>query len=463
MYRWRRQSACRLAVLTVGVLCGGFALPACAQGFGDGSMPTSAIAPEAQSQPPQSEDGLGFLFDEERRAPAAAAAPTVPGDSDDYPIQSGDRLRVRVFDRPDLTAEYRVNDKGKIRIPTLGAFAAAHAPAPRLEAAIADSLERLLQRPGIVTVEIVERRPIFVTGLVVKQGAYRFSPGIAVLHAVALAGGTSPSALAPWLPGEALREGARALTSKSELKHLLALEASLQAEWTGSAGLAMPPELLQLAGEEEATRLLQKEEENMVRRREVLGRRSVLLKRTIEETKSEIQAFRNELAKIREQRQIRKTALDTLEALSKKGLTTEQRLTDSRFLVVSADRDIQTAIANISRSQQNLAKAEHDLAVLALDRKTAIAKELQDTIDRITAAKATLDSARKIVAHITGLPSTRMLQDRNPQFRYEIVRKGSDGELHAIAATELTKLQPGDVVRVGTPHPGSSPLSISTN
>jgi len=457
-----RQSSCTIAVLSVAVLCGG-ALAGSAQTFREGALATpAAMVPEVPSRSPQEDNYAVGTFDA-RAEPATALAPEVLGESDDYPIQSGDRLKIRVYDRPDLTADYRVSDKGKVRIPTLGAFDAASGSAARLEHAIADALENLLQRPGIVTVEIVERRPIYVTGLVVKPGAYRFTTGMAVIHAAALAGGT-PTGAAPWLlPTEALRERASALTSEEELKHLLALRARLEAERNSSSEIEMPPELLQLAGSDEAAALLQEERVNMKHRRELLDRQAEFLNRSIDQAKTEVTAYQNELAKIQEQRNIRQKTVDALDSLAKKGLTTRQRLTDSQFMLASADRDTQTAIANISRSQQNLDRSERDLTVLTLDRKMSIAKDLQDVEQRIARAEFAIDGSRKIVAHITGLPSAPMLEDRNPQFRYEIIRKGSDGQLHTSPATQMTILQPGDVVRVGAPEQGSYPTSVSSD
>ena len=89
-----------------------------------------------------------------------------------------------------------------------------------------------MHRPGIVTVDVIERRPVFVTGLVAKPGAYRFSAGMAVIQATALAGGTAAGANAASLPIEALREGSRMQASEEELRHLLAIQARLTAERT---------------------------------------------------------------------------------------------------------------------------------------------------------------------------------------------------------------------------------------
>ena len=162
---------------------------------------------------------------------------------------------------------------------------------------------------------------------------------MAVIHAAALAGGTSPSAFGPWLPTEALREGSRARASEEELKHLLAVQARLKAERNEESDITPPPQLLQLAGPEQAADLIREERENMTHRRDILDRQITLLNRSITEAQTEVEAYQKELAKIKEQQTIRATALETLETLSKKGLTTQQRMTDPQFLLASADRD----------------------------------------------------------------------------------------------------------------------------
>ena len=384
--------------------------------------------------------------------PNGASRPaSAVGERDSYPIEAGDRLKILVYDRVDLTAEYRVNDQGKIRIPTLGTFEAAKRSASQLEQSIAEMLESVLQRPGIVTVEIVERRPIFVTGRVAKPGAYRFTGGMAVIHATTLAGGTSAGASSILLPTEALRESALVRTGGEELKRLLAIQARLTAERDGSSEIKTPPLLIQLAGREGAADFIRDERENMIHQRDIQDRQLALLRRSIENGKTEVAAFQQELAKIHEQRTIRERTVETVDALSKKGLATQQRLTDSQFLLASADRDAQSAIANIARSQQNLEKAEHDLDGVPLERQLAIAKELQEVNKRIATTQLSIEGSKKVIAHITGIPS-ELLGEREPRFRYEIVRTGSDGELHATEANEMTNLQPGDIVRISLPE-----------
>ncbi len=366
-----------------------------------------------------------------------------------YPIDVGDRLKIAFYGRDDLTAEYRVQPDGQVRIPTIGTFPAAGRPAPELEGAIRDAAEEILNRQYQVIVEVIERRPVFVVGLVAKPGSYAFSPDMTVIHATAVAGGTTTSATAtPWLSVEALRESARLITSKEEIKRLLARQARLRAQRDGTGILSIPAELIEFTGAEEAARLIADEqsvhEKNLAR----LSREQEALKVVIKEAKTEVDAFGQELTKISEQRSIRQAAFEAVQALSNRGLSTLQRLTDAEVMLANIDRDVQGAIANIARSKQNLARAERDLELLRIDTKIQIEKDLQAVGEQIAKAYAAMKASASVIHHATSLPASILAQDLDPHFHYEILRKNGGGQLVDLSATETTPLLPGDVVRV---------------
>jgi polysaccharide export outer membrane protein len=370
-----------------------------------------------------------------------------PG-QDTYLLDIGDRIKVSIYGREDLTAEYRIQDDGRVRIPVLGRFSAAGRPAMQLEEAIRNVVEQTLHRQGFVFVDVIERRPIIVAGLVAKPGSYPYAPGMTVLHAAALAGGTLSSAAAPWLPTEALRESARLVTAKEELKRLFARQARLRAERDGLSEVAVPPELVDTAGADEAGQLIADEQAVYEQQLAGIARQQAALEISIREAKNEVAAYERELASIGEQRKVRQTSFDTVQSLSKRGLTTSQRLTDAELFLANIDRDAQQAIANIARSRQTVARSERDLALLMIDTKVRMEKELQAVAEQIAKGYAAMEGSAKIIHHAAGIPSVILTQDRNLQFRYEVLRKNGNGLLAAIVATETTSLQPGDVLRV---------------
>jgi protein involved in polysaccharide export with SLBB domain len=368
--------------------------------------------------------------------------------SDLYLLDNGDRLKVSIYGREDLTGEYRVQDDGQVRIPTLGGFVAAGRPAAQLEGVIRNAVEQTLHRQGHVIVEVVERRPVFVAGLVVKPGSFPFSPGMTVIHATALAGGTMSAAAASWLPTEALREGARLVSAKEELKRLLARHARLRAERDGLREIAVPSELVEAAGADEAGQLIGDEQALHEQQLAGFARQQVAIQTAILEATNEVAAYERELANIGEQRRIRQASFDTVQTLSKRGLTTLQRLTDAELLLANIDRDAQGAIANVARSKQNVARNERDLALLMIDLKIRTEKDLQAVGEQIAKAYAAMEGSAKIIHSAAGLPALMLTQDKELRFRYEVLRKNAQGRLAAILATETTPLLPGDVLRI---------------
>lgn len=116
--------------------------------------------------------------------PAFHAALTKP-----YVLDSGDRVRVTVFEQEGLTNVYSVDQAGYIAFPLVGAIAARGHSATDVEAQIASKLQNGYLRDPDVSVEIDRYRPVFVMGEVGAAGQYSYVPGMTVQKAIAAAGG----------------------------------------------------------------------------------------------------------------------------------------------------------------------------------------------------------------------------------------------------------------------------------
>lgn len=106
-----------------------------------------------------------------------------------YTLDSGDRVRVTVFDQANLTNTYAVNKGGHLAFPLVGSIAARGKTAKQLEGAIAKRLRNGYLRDPDVSVEIDRYRPFFVMGEVGSSGQYTYVPGMTVQNAIAIAGG----------------------------------------------------------------------------------------------------------------------------------------------------------------------------------------------------------------------------------------------------------------------------------
>lgn len=152
---------------------------------------------------------MGFLGTEKTLAIALiAAAAILPGCTtysppsrafseatiQPYTLDSGDRLRVTVFEQPGLSNTYTVDQAGYVAFPLIGQVPARGQTLPKLEKMIAQKLQQGYLRDPDVSIEVDRYRSIFVMGEVGQAGQYSYVPGMTVQNAIAVAGGYSPRA-----------------------------------------------------------------------------------------------------------------------------------------------------------------------------------------------------------------------------------------------------------------------------
>lgn len=111
-----------------------------------------------------------------------------------YVLDSGDRVRVTVFEQDDLSNVYTVDQAGYIAFPLVGAVAARGYTPSQLEANLAVKLRDGFVRDPDISAEVDRYRPVFIMGEVGAAGQYSYLPGMTVQKAIAAAGGFSPRA-----------------------------------------------------------------------------------------------------------------------------------------------------------------------------------------------------------------------------------------------------------------------------
>lgn len=111
-----------------------------------------------------------------------------------YRVDSGDRLRITVFDQKDLSTTYSIDQAGYIAFPLIGAVPARGRTLQELEGQIAAKLRQGYLRDPDVSIEVDRYRSIFVMGEVGQPGQYAYVPGMTIQNAIAVAGGFSPRA-----------------------------------------------------------------------------------------------------------------------------------------------------------------------------------------------------------------------------------------------------------------------------
>ncbi|SDA48298.1 polysaccharide biosynthesis/export family protein [Sinorhizobium sp. NFACC03] len=111
-----------------------------------------------------------------------------------YRLDSGDRLRINVFEQAGLSGTYTVDQAGYVAFPLIGTVASRGKTLPELEGMIAAKLRQGYLRDPDVTIEVDRYRSIFIMGEVGQAGQYAYVPGMTVQNAIAVAGGFSPRA-----------------------------------------------------------------------------------------------------------------------------------------------------------------------------------------------------------------------------------------------------------------------------
>jgi polysaccharide export outer membrane protein len=145
-----------------------------------------AAEPDVASQAKAAEARAAALAAEARQAAAVAAAA-----DEEYRIGFSDLLEISVFQVKELDRSVRVNSRGVITLPLLGAIKAGGLTASELEAEIAKRLqENYLQDPQVsVFIKEYTSQRVTVEGEVEKAGIYPITGKTTLLQSIALAGG----------------------------------------------------------------------------------------------------------------------------------------------------------------------------------------------------------------------------------------------------------------------------------
>jgi polysaccharide export outer membrane protein len=106
-----------------------------------------------------------------------------------YTLDSGDRLRVTVFEQEGLTNTYTIDQAGYISFPLIGQVTARGKTMQQLSGEIASKLKQGYLRDPDVSIDVDRYRSIYIMGEVGQPGQYSYVPGMTIQNAIAVAGG----------------------------------------------------------------------------------------------------------------------------------------------------------------------------------------------------------------------------------------------------------------------------------
>ncbi len=111
------------------------------------------------------------------------------GLSQEYVLGTGDRVRLTVYGEVDLSGDYEVSSTGVIALPLIGDVSVAGRSIQNFERAVRAKLSNGYLKDPRINAQVINYRPFFILGEVSKPGSYPYVNGMAVLNAIALAGG----------------------------------------------------------------------------------------------------------------------------------------------------------------------------------------------------------------------------------------------------------------------------------
>lgn len=377
----------------------------------------------------------------------------------EYRLHAGDVLEIVVAGMPELKQRVTVQVDGGISLPLLGTIMVAGATTSvaraKIQAALATKVFRYTaadgqERPTVikfdeVSASVVEYRPIYVHGAVMKPGELTYRPNMTVRQAIGAAGGYyEPRYQSMSMARDVIDvQGEYASLWVSLAKERLQI-------WRLTSELGEPgePDLDLLHGVPLPPATLSKlkaaEEEYMRIRKADLEHERDFLRKAISQADLHIEALRAQQKKEDEGIAADVEELNRVTSLFNKGNLAMPRMTESRrALLLSTTRQVQTR-TELIEVERRRAELSRQLEKLPDQYRLGLLKELQEARTRIGIINAKLQTMSEQLP-LVGRQSPPGAAGQAA--RFTVYRQDMRGE-RSFTGDGDTELQPGDVVEV---------------
>ena len=388
--------------------------------------------------------------------------------STEYALGLLDKVRVKVFEwrasRDELfewsalNAEYAIGPEGKVSLPLIGELSAVGKTPGELADAIGAALKARigLVEPPDVSVEVVQFRPFYILGDVEKQGEFAYRPGLTVLQAVSLAGGTprvgNLSSLR--LERESISTRGNLGLLEMELLATLVRKARLTAELNSLDQIEVPDELK--ASREAATRTLLEQENVLFQtRKKAFATQVSALEQLRSLHEREAEGLVKQLASHDKHMELLNQELTAVRQLYDRRLTTAPRKLALERYAAQLQGDRLRLETSLARAEQERSKTEINVIALQNQRLNDITGELLKSQARLDELSQKISTSQRLLFETEVIAPRYVKLGGSPkrtQPIYTIIRQIS-GQNIEVAATEATAIQPGDTLKVELPLP----------
>jgi len=357
---------------------------------------------------------------------------------------AGDRIRVDVFGRSDLSVEQDIQPSGTVRLPLIGEIEAAGLTLDAIEASIREVLARGVEANPSVLVTVVRWRPVYVMGDVREPRAVDYAPDLTVLKAVTLAGGYGIPGGGDMSAVEAIRSGERLATAYAQHDELQLRRARLEAERDGFKKIDFPPGLA--AGEQSAelAELIDNQRRIFDARGTSFRDRLQSLDRLTSTYQDEIAALQTQKGTLTQELAIVSSDVQASETLEAQGLELRSR----NSATLRSRLDVESRLAEntslISRASANLEDTRQRRLSVPVETTREILTELDDVQKELRHLREVITAESRL----QGVGERTWPGGAANSFLRREVRVGIVRGEHRFPATETTALEPGDVVEV---------------
>ena len=368
-------------------------------------------------------------------------------------LSAGDRIAVTVLGQSDISSEVLVDGAGSIGMFPIGRVDVAGLTLGECEEKITRRLSDGFLRNPVVSVRIVEARPIYVVGDVRSPGAFPFRYGSTVVSAIASAGGVGPpDPVMAEAASQYLTADARVRQLESEQAVFLVRQARLEAQRALKDNFASP-NLPPTAGDQALPKIVSAEQDVLTSQLAALRQQLDLLHQQKPRLELEIESINKQMAVEKDRLAVLTQELALSNQNLKQGIGLRSVEVNLKLEQATEEGRLWEFVGQISRLRMNLG----ELDLKALQLKSAFQMqaltELQNVRDRLAELRVSLPAERQL------REMRRQLASRAIGFgsgRTTNIIRMKGGSAAVLEANELTLLQPGDVVNVRFAFPTSS-------
>ena len=388
-----------------------------------------------------------------------------------YRLAPGDTVEVSIGGIPDQRTRAQVQIDGSIALPGIGTVAIAGLTPAELQSRIETMLQsRTLRhrspdgreqtfvvKPGDIIANIVEYRPIYVTGDVLTPGQQVYRASMTVRQAVAVAGGFSllRSRTQPGTDPADLTRDYQSLSTEYIKEHIHVARVNAELKGDDAFEPATPREISLPASAIDP--IVQAEAQSLRTSQADHRKERIFLEDAVKQSDAQLITLRKQQDGEEKGVQADEEELDRVMRLFGSGSLPSPRVTESRrSLLLSSTRRLQTTV-ELMRLQRQREEFLRQLERLTSQRAITLLRELKDSNVRLADLRVRMLALSQKLQPLGGAGAVPIgTSELQPDVL--IVRKVGQ-QWNRIAASVDFDVEPGDVVEVALRPAVASPIS----